>query len=567
MDKRQVWMGGLASGLMLWLALPPCGWAWLGWFAPLPWIGLVARETLPGKRPYWAAWGASSIFWLVYLQGVRLAHPALYGGWLALSLYVAAYAPLFLALARFAVHRWRWPLPLAAPVVWTGLELVRGRFLGGFTGGMIGNTQTQSLTVLQAADLGGAYGLSFAMVLVGACVVAAARTWLAKSNPENSQGRMGQGAAAAVWLSLALLTLVALVAYGRWRLSTSPLAAATTDEATGQQEGGVERPLRAVLIQESMDTIFEHNPERNADGFAKYVKRTEAACADLGPIDVVVWPESMFSENSVDFLLPAGLTIEQLEPQQRLFDGKCQFVSGRMAKAYAAHGSSPPPLIAGTVTVAIDRTGRTREYNSALLLEAPGRVADRYYKRHLVMFGEYIPLGGWFPWVYSLAGMPGALSEGEEEKVFTVRGWRLAPNICFETMVPQRIRGQVRELAARGESPDLLVSLTNDGWFWGSALLDMHLQAAVLRAVEVRRPMVVAANTGLSASIDGDGRVLARGPRREGGTIAADVRRDGRSTWYVLVGDAPWQGCAGLCLVLGLAQVAAWWRTRRQHRS
>lgn len=561
MDKRQVWMGGLASGLLLWLALPPCGWAWLGWFAPLPWIGLVARETLPGRRPYWAAWGASSVFWLVYLQGVRLAHPALYGGWLALSLYAAAYAPLFVALSRFAVHRWRWPAPLAAPVVWTGLELVRGQFLGGFTGGMIGNTQTQCLTVLQAVDLGGAYGLSFAMVLVGACVVAAARGWTQKPTRDNLSVRVEQRATPAIWLTLALLTIVALVGYGRWRLSTSPLAVAATRSEPS------ERPFRAVLIQESMDTIFEYNPERNADGFAKYVQRTEAACAELGPVDVVVWPESMFSENSVDFLLPAGVTIEQLAPRQRLFDGKCQFVMGRMARSYAEHGSSPPPLIAGTVTVSIDRTGRGREYNSALLLESPGRVADRYYKRHLVMFGEYIPLGGWFPWVYPIVGMPGAMTEGEEEKAFQVGKWRLAPNICFETMVPQRMRGQVRELAARGESPDLLVSLTNDGWFWGSALLDMHLQAAVLRAVEVRRPMVVAANTGLSASIDGDGRVLARGPRREGGTVVADVRKDGRSSCYVVVGDLPWQGCAVVCLLLWMGQAATWWRTRRQLRS
>ena len=481
MGRHGTWIAGLASGLLLWLAFPPVGWAWLGWFAPLPWLWLVATPELPGKRPYWSAWGAASCFWLVYLQGVRLAHPALYGGWLALSFYVAAYSPIFMALARFAVHRWRWPLWVAAPVVWTGLELARGQFLGGFTGGMIGNTQTPYLVVLQAADLAGAYGLSFAMVLVGAALVAAVRAWRVNDETRSSARRRTEIIGPSV---LAALVVGLIVAYGQWRLGDSPQRSSSS---------GDDR-LRIALIQESMDTIFEHDPDRNADGFAKYVRRTEEACAEHAPLDVIVWPESMFTENVLDFRVPDGLRIEQLEPQQRLFDQKVRHVMGRIAQAYGERNEPLPLLIAGTVTVDIDRQGRSREYNSALCIERSGRIVDRYYKRHLVMFGEYIPLGNWFPFLYAMVGMPGALAEGEEDKVFPVAGWRLAPNICFETMVPHRLGQQVRELSGRGESPDVLVSLTNDGWFWGSALLDMHLQAAVLRAVEQRRPMVVAAN-------------------------------------------------------------------------
>ena len=274
----------------------------------------------------------------------------------------------------------------------------------------------------------------------------------------------------------------------------------------------------------------------------------------------------MFTENVLDFRVPDGLRIEQLEPQQRLFDQKVRHVMGRIAQAYGERNEPLPLLIAGTVTVDIDRQGRSREYNSALCIERSGRIVDRYYKRHLVMFGEYIPLGNWFPFLYAMVGMPGALAEGEEDKVFPVAGWRLAPNICFETMVPHRLGQQVRELSGRGESPDVLVSLTNDGWFWGSALLDMHLQAAVLRAVEQRRPMVVAANTGLSGWIDGDGRVLAAGPRRSGGTIVAEVRRDGRSTLYSRGGDLPWWGCLAACVLLLAGGGREWWRGRRGKR-
>jgi len=92
----------------------------------------------------------------------------------------------------------------------------------------------------------------------------------------------------------------------------------------------------------------------------------------------------------------------------------------------------------------------------------------------------------------------------------------------------------------------VLASLTNDGWFWGSSELDMHLICGVFRAVECRKPLVIAANTGFSAWIDGDGRIRAQGPRRETGTVLATVGRDPRKSWYLEHGDWP----AGVCLAI-----------------
>jgi apolipoprotein N-acyltransferase len=103
------------------------------------------------------------------------------------------------------------------------------------------------------------------------------------------------------------------------------------------------------------------------------------------------------------------------------------------------------------------------------------------------------------------------------------------------------VRSLVRSLAATGARPDVLVNLTNDGWFWGSSELDMHLTAAVFRAVEVRTPIVIAANTGFSAWIDGSGRLLDRGPRRDTATLRALVRPDGRaSPWLATGAVAAW---------------------------
>jgi apolipoprotein N-acyltransferase len=123
------------------------------------------------------------------------------------------------------------------------------------------------------------------------------------------------------------------------------------------------------------------------------------------------------------------------------------------------------------------------------------------------------------------------------------------------------IRRQVSELRAQGNEPDVLVNLTNDGWFWGSCELDMHLACAVLRAVECRKPFLVAANTGFSASIDSAGRILEQGPRRTTDVIVTRVDIDRRTSPYLLVGDWP----VGLCLAAtcALAVLGLYGRRKR----
>lgn len=520
-----VFASGLASGLLWWLSLPPVGWSVLGIVAPLPLLGLVTVPELPGRRPYGVLWLAASLWWLVYLQGVRLAHPALYAGWFALSLYVAVYTPAFVALTRLAVTRHRWPLPLAAPVVWVALELVRGHLLGGFTGGMLGHSQIDLLWILQLADLGGAYLLSAWVMLVAACL------WQA------GPWRTGRGAASR-WrhLAMGVVAIAAACGYGAWRLGASPVSDTSTRGLA---------PPRIVLIQESIDTVFEYNPRRNIEAFERYLDRTLAACVENAPVDAAVWPESMFTENTPELLWTDRAVVdppEELRTRQAAFTRKSAYVLGRI------NALSPETvLIAGSTTVELNTVG-FRDFNSAILLGPKGDVVDRYHKQHLVMFGEYIPLGGWFPWLYQLAGMPGELAAGTEHTAFAVKQWRLAPSVCFESLVPHLMRRKIDVLESRGQPVDAQVNITNDGWFWGSALLDMHLQAGVLRAVELRRPFLVAANTGLSAWVDSDGRVRAAGPRRAGASLLASPRPDRRFAPYRLLGDIPWWLCLAATL-------------------
>jgi apolipoprotein N-acyltransferase len=146
--------------------------------------------------------------------------------------------------------------------------------------------------------------------------------------------------------------------------------------------------------------------------------------------------------------------------------------------------------------------------------------------------------------------LPISLSAGDGPASFPVAGLRVSPNICYETVLPHVIRRQVRDLAEQGEEPDVLVNLTNDGWFWGSSELDMHLACGVFRAVECRKPLLIAANTGFSAWIDSDGRIREQGLRRQTDTILATVAAENRSSRYLEYGDWFSGGCLAVCFVL-----------------
>jgi apolipoprotein N-acyltransferase len=130
MLRNRTLVVALVGSLLMWAAQPPLALGWLGWIAPVPWLWLVRRDALSGRRPYFALWFAAFVFWMAALHWLRLPHPAVYFGWFALSAYLAIYLPLFVGLSRVAVHQLRIPLWLTAPVVWTGLELARAHAVG-----------------------------------------------------------------------------------------------------------------------------------------------------------------------------------------------------------------------------------------------------------------------------------------------------------------------------------------------------------------------------------------------------------------------------------------------------
>ncbi len=171
-------------------------------------------------------------------------------------------------------------------------------------------------------------------------------------------------------------------------------------------------------------------------------------------------------------------------------------------------------------------------------------------------FGEYVPLIESFPWLTRLTPYQGdfvpSLNFGESPTWFDLDGLRMAAVICFEDTVPDVTRRFFAE-APEGRQPDLLVNLSNDGWFQGSSELDTHLAVSVFRAVENRVPMARAVNTGISAIIDGNGAIQATLKKQTANVLTAALPLDDRTTLYSQFGD--WLGLSCLAVTIGLVPV------------
>ena len=578
--KHNAFWPTLLGGLLYWAALPPLGWWPLAWLAPLPWAWLIALPQLPNRRrtspqktgdskddsaalpeyrparvtrlmllhrPFGQIYWAGYLFWLATFYWLTLPHWAGVFGWLALAWYVAIYFPGFIGIARLLKHRWHVPVPWAASIAWTACEYARGHVLGGFTMASLGHTQYQWVPVIQAADVLGAYGISFLLMLAGATLA------VALPNPLHSGATTDDPGAAATSGSRARI-------FGRWHgISPVGVAAALAVVAAMWAYGSLrqqqtwEQPgekVRVALIQGSFDTTFAPDPGRSNRIYERYLELSLQALERYGTSDLVVWPETMFGPPyftfAPDAAPPEGLTLEEFHVERD------RFLAGQQALLRYTLRQLGVPLLAG---VNVDHFGpqRREDFNAAMLFNTQGELIARYDKMHPVIFGEYVPLGDYFPWLYELSPMRDGLSAGESPQAMKVGQLTFAPSICFESLLPQLIRRHVVELTASGQEPDVLVNVTNDGWFYGSSELDLHLICGVFRAVECRKPMLIAANTGFSAWIDQHGQVLARGPRRAEGFLLAEVGPHRGRSLYVEYGD--W--LAASCLLISLAALAA----------
>lgn len=531
-------------GGVLWLAYPPLSIDLIALVALIPLLLMVEQPEGLKRRHYVSLWLAGCIFWLLLLQGIRLAFWPLYAGWIALSIYLAVYLPLFVGLTRVARWRYGIPLAIAAPLVWVGLECVRAYALTGFAGCMLGHAVADLLPCIQIADQFGTYGVAAMVVLCNVLVFQLVNR-IAFQRRTNGLEMLGGFVVIAAWIG-----------YGIWRL---------------QDDGQAESPIaRIALVQDVSPTQFEANYQRNAESWSAYAATT-ADVAKLGQqIDLVVWPESIFTRNEPYIVNQPGEGVplalrEQVSSQAELQEVASVAAYTLKAKAStvlapfgARKGIERPHLLVGSDYWSIQGE-RFDRFNTALFISPNAELLGVYKKRHLVMFGEYVPGLSWFPNLQRMIGLA-TLDVGKEPFPFTINKATVLPLICFENMLPQLVQKQLRECRSLGREVDVLVTLTNDGWFRGSSMLDHHLACGRMAAVANRRPMLVAANTGISAWIDGSGRLLERTKKMQAAHIVAKPTRDNRVGLWTWIGDWPAR-IAGLMVgILAMVAVHRHWK-------
>ena len=409
-------------------------------------------------------------------------------GWLipfVMTAMPGGMALFFAAACALAMVMWR---PGAARVfalaIGLGLaEYARGHVLTGLPWNLIGYGLLPEGPLMQLASLLGVYALSLVAVLLFA---APAAIWSARQTSSKSAA------------ALAALMLVALGLGYVW--GDSRLAAAV-DTPTG---------MRLRIVQANVDQAHKWRPENSAEIFADYLDLTKTP--GLDDIDLVIWPET-----AVPFLLADT-------PEALAAIGEALPSSTSLLAGSARRGAEREP--------GGQRTGR-RIFNSLLVIDEGGTVVDAYDKIHLVPFGEYLPFQDFLEGhgFMQLTGVRGGFSEGTGPRLLPIPGAPPAsPLICYEIIFPD-------DVTDKKTRPEWLLNITNDAWFGSSAGPYQHFHQAQVRAVEQGLPVVRAANTGISAVIDGYGRVLAAIGLGERGLIDAPLPKVGSQTLFVTLGS------------------------------
>ncbi len=471
-------------------------------------VALVPLVLILGsRRPFLFGWLHGTIAWCVAIPWI-VPTITTYGqldGWLAalalvlLAAILGFYDGLFGLVGARLWRRSDFASLTALPALWVALEWVRAWLLSGFPWNLAAYAWTDLPGALQLSSWVGAYGVSGLVVLPSVCVaVAVAR-------------RRWEPAALALLIPAALLAVAA-----RFAVTPDPPAAS--------------RPRHAIqLVQPNTPNRPFFDATANQADYRRLLEMSATICE---PGRLVVWPESAAWPRAWQDDPGLRWEVEQLARRGCAILFNSAYTEGE------------------------------KTFNSVLLVErssqresaADGLRVSRADKRHLVPFGEYVPLRGLLPWLGKIARMAGDFAPADAVSPIAWDGLRLGAAVCFEVVFP----GETAALVDAGASA--LVTVTNDAWYGDTAAPRQHLRAARYRAAENRRWLLRAAITGISAVVAPDGALVAVLPVSAQGTLAAEiVARDDRS---------PYTRAPRLVPLLSIAWVAAaWLRALRARRA
>ena len=514
-------MGWLGIGvILLTLAFAPFGQFYLAWIGLVPWL-LMLRSGLSLKMRFALSWLAGAIF---FVANIWWLSPVNVLGMLALS----AYSGFYWGLAALAICG---PRVLEGPPIlsvvsiasiWTALEFARGKLMTGFPWLFIGHTQSPNLPMCQIADALGLYGVSFWVVMVNAIVALGLI-------------RRGVKPIVSAVVLVGAASVLSLV-YGIWRMNQATTYPGPT----------------VLVVQSNYPQSNSGDKGASDEELVRYhVKKTRAAIEKAGGVvNLVAWPETTLPPlNSV--------------AQEGMRDSYRDFVRKAIAEISSLAKSEHTGILSGGRYWG-KWAARQRDdgmywlpddsRNSTYLFQPDGTLGteqgQRYDKIHLVPFGEYVPLRKWLAFTGKLTADIGDFTPGSQYSVGRLPDGRFGTFICFEAVFPDL----VRRFTTNGA--ELLINISNDGWFGRSGAPAQHLMMARVRAVENRRWLLRDTNNGFTASIDPYGRIAAELPTDIRGELDApyDFRSD--TTIYTRFGDWwAWACIVASIVLLGLTMV------------
>lgn len=394
---------------------------------------------------------------------------------------------------------WVWSDSLRR-VVWlalilSGAEFVRGIIFTGLPWGGFGQALTSSLVMMQALAVTGPDVMTFWAFLLFASPV----LLFAPSTEQHAARRLG------FFLGL---VVVSQLAYGLWQLS-KPVSYAE-DAATVR------------LVQPNIPQTEKWRPQNRSWIFNRLLAMSSVDTPDhpLSGVDLIVWPES-----AIPFYL-----IEQpaaLAALSEMLPDKTELLTGALRPAQS--------VISGSEV-----------YNSIYHLGSDAIILSSYDKLHLVPFGEYLPFQTLLEWIglEQLTNLKGGFAQGRKRNLIKLgRAGRALPLICYEVAFPN-------EILEYHQRPDWIVNVTNDAWFGDSLGPRQHLHLARMRAVETGLPLIRVANTGISALIDANGRLLKQVPLGQEGILQFNLPLGKSEPVFARLGWWLFAGIWFLCLMI-----------------
>ncbi len=435
---------------MLALSFPRANIAGLAWIAP----GLILFAARGGSS-FRLGYLAGLVHYLVSLSWLLHIPVKFYPilGWVALAAYLAIYPAMWVWLCQKTRNDSSWigrlGHALFCAAAWVAMEMIVARMFSGFPWNLLGASQYRMLPLIQIASWAGVYGVAFLVV------------WFSTSLLNAADAALRAPGAKHLWLrEIFIPMLVVAIVYGLGlrtiRLSATP-----------------ERTVKMALIQPSIPQTMIWNPADSDARFEELLKLSTAAVTNKP--GVMIWPEAAV-------------------PKMVRDDRATQLAISDLARTNHIW------IIIGSDDFDFRGTNAIF-FNSSFLVSPEGKFVSTYRKRRLVIFGEYVPLLDWLPFIKYLTPITGGFTAGEEPVTFELgtNGPRTSVLICFEDTFPH----YAREHATN--DLDFLVNITNDGWFGESSAQWQQAACAAFRSVENGLPLVRCANNGITCWIDEHG--------------------------------------------------------------